>query len=76
MVHYILRKDKEKTSIFVPHGISYRSDPDELFPEFLTRPVAFWERVWAGGRLPAHAHGGWAVGELLRGAKAVRLWRI
>lgn len=46
------------------------------FPGFLTRPVAFWERVWAGGRLSAHAEGGRAVGELLRGAKAVRLRRV
>lgn len=46
------------------------------FPESLTRPVAFWEGVWAGGRLPAHADGGRAAGELLRGAKAIRLWRI
>lgn len=74
MVRYILRRDKETTSIFVPRGSSYHSDPGLLFPEFPTRPVAFWERVWAGGRLSAHADGGRAAGELLRGAKAVRLW--
>lgn len=72
-MHYILRKEKDNTSVFVPGGIS---DLDSLFPELLTRPVALWERVWAGGRLSAHADGSRAVGELLRGAKAVRLWRI
>lgn len=37
----------------------------------LTCPVAVRKHVGAGGWLPAHTHGAWAAGELLRGAKPV-----
>lgn len=46
MVHYTLKKRQFN---FVSHGVYDRSRPDLLFLDFPTRPVAFWEGVWAGG---------------------------
>lgn len=40
---------KRDNSIFVSHGVYYRSSPDLLFLDSPTRPVAFWEGVGAGG---------------------------
>lgn len=42
-----------------------------MLGQSLTRPVAVREHAGARGRLPAHAHGARAAGELLRRAKPV-----
>lgn len=75
-VHYNLKREnkgKKRALFLYLRGINI----DFVFAWFPTCPVALRERIWAGRRLSAHAHGGRAVGELLWRAKAVGgLWRI
>lgn len=72
-VHYNLNRIKKggKKGAVPPQRNKNRSNLDFVFAWFSTCPVALWERVWAGGRLSTHTHGGWSVGELLWRAKPV-----